>query len=118
MSVYAATKAFVLSFSESLQSELRQKGDLSVTVLCPGPTATNFAKVANMGEMEELFNRMSMSPARVAKEGFEALIKGKTIVIPGKRYSIGIATASRLVSRKSIQRMLAKAMGGHPFSKS
>jgi short-subunit dehydrogenase len=78
--VYGATKAFVLSFSEALAYEYRDRG-VQVTILCPGNTQSNFSKVANAkaikGENE------SDSPEWVAKIGLDALIKGKTTVIPG-----------------------------------
>lgn len=78
--VYGATKAFVLSFSEALAYEYRDRG-VQVTILCPGNTQSNFSKVANAkavkGENE------SDSPEWVAKIGLDALLKGKTTVIPG-----------------------------------
>ena len=53
MAIYYATKAFVQSFSEALFEELRGSG-VSVTNLCPGPTATNFSQVARSYQRREL----------------------------------------------------------------
>ncbi len=81
MSVYYATKAYVLSFSEALHQEL--KGDqVTVTVLCPGHTASEFQKRANIVGMR--FLKYSMAPAYpVALAGYHGLMKGKAVVIPG-----------------------------------
>ncbi len=82
MAVYGATKAFVLSFSEALNYELR-KTNVSVTTLLPGPTATNFFNRAD-GANSRMTN-MNMSAARVAKIGYKAMHKGKRKVIAGFR---------------------------------
>lgn len=108
MSVYAATKSYVLSFSESMSNELKQYGDITVTALCPGLTKTNFVKAANMGSMEEMYNRFGMSPSRVAMEGYDALVKGRPIMIPGKRYRLSIM-ATRFLPRKFVQRLIMYA---------
>ena len=86
MSIYAATKAFVLSFSESLHSELKKKGNITVTALCPGPTKTNFAKAANVGELEHFFERHGMTAKEVAISGYRALLKGEPVIIPGIKF--------------------------------
>lgn len=109
MSVYAATKAYVLSFSESLNSELKGKGDISVTTLCPGPTATNFVQAAEMDAYTDLFNRYGIPVARVAKIGYEAMKRKKTIVVPGKRFSASLLFI-RLLPRKWIQRFASNTM--------
>jgi uncharacterized protein len=78
---YAATKAFVLSFSESLYSELAGSG-VSVTALCPGPVKTEFAEVAALdaGALPDLF---WAGPKEVAEAGIRGLERGKRVVIPG-----------------------------------
>jgi short-subunit dehydrogenase len=86
MAVYYATKAFVLSFSEALAEELRDSG-IMVTALCPGPTASEFQKVAAM-EGSRLVGGNLDSPRMVAEEGFRALMRGKRYVIPGWRFKI------------------------------
>ncbi|HYE59818.1 MAG TPA: SDR family oxidoreductase [Candidatus Kapabacteria bacterium] len=80
MATYFATKAFVLSFSEALQEELRDTS-VTVTTLCPGPTVSQFSARANT-ERIGLF-RSPMPTGRVAQEGYNGLMRGKTIVIPG-----------------------------------
>ncbi len=82
MSVYYATKAYVLYFSEAIASELKDKG-VTVTALCPGPTTTNFQSAANLQE-SKLFNYMKFTTAtEVAQYGYKAMMKGKVIAIPG-----------------------------------
>lgn len=79
--VYCATKAYVLSFSEGIAEELRDTG-VTVTVLCPGATRTEFHKRAGMEDINLL--KFGVMDARtVAKIGYRALMKGKRIVIPG-----------------------------------
>ena len=82
MSVYYASKAYVLSFSEALARELKGTG-VAVTTLCPGPTDTSFATAAGLGK--SLMHKM-IPPAtsmQVAKAGYKAMQKGKAIEIPG-----------------------------------
>ncbi|MBN4080884.1 SDR family oxidoreductase [Caldithrix abyssi] len=82
MSTYYASKAYVLMFSEALKNEHKQDG-VTVTVLCPGPTQTEFFKRNGMiGTKLEKIPHM-MSAAKVAEIGFSGLLRGKTIVIPG-----------------------------------
>ncbi len=77
--VYAATKAFVLHFSEALAVELR--GRVGVTALCPGQTKTEFVGSANM---DGRFDRMPAMTARaVAEIGIAAAEKGKIVCVPG-----------------------------------
>ncbi|TLS53209.1 SDR family oxidoreductase [Paenibacillus antri] len=83
MSVYAATKAYVSSFSEALNSELRNQGDISVTALCPGFTKTNFLEKANLQPMEALLGNIALDPAVVARDGYRALLGKKAIRISG-----------------------------------
>ena len=80
IAVYAATKAYVLSFSDALAAELAGSG-VTVTCLCPGSTDTEFAEVANM--RGKLALRMAMSSAAVAKIGAEATLAGTRLVVTG-----------------------------------
>jgi hypothetical protein len=84
MSVYYATKAYVLSFSEAIREELKGSG-VKVTVLCPGPVATGFQDRAEMQGSKLLQQRMNplMSPEAVAKAAYEAMMRGQAVVIPG-----------------------------------
>ncbi|MCL2598037.1 MAG: SDR family oxidoreductase [Paludibacter sp.] len=80
MAVYGASKAFVLSLSQALNYELR-KTNISVTALLPGPTDTNFFNRAD--RKNSRMTVMNMSPAKVAKIGYDAMQKGKSKVIAG-----------------------------------
>lgn len=80
-SVYCATKAYVLSFSEAIAEELKGTG-VTVTALCPGPTATEFAERAQMTGTK-IFNGRLMSAKDVASVGLNALMRKKTIVVTG-----------------------------------
>lgn len=82
MAVYYATKAYVLSFSEAIADELRDTG-VTVTALCPGPTATGFVGAAGVKETR-LFTLMKpMSSADVAKKGYAAMKRGRRVVVAG-----------------------------------
>jgi short-subunit dehydrogenase len=81
MAVYFATKAFVLSFSEALASELAQTG-VSVTCLCPGGTVTGFQHRANMTDSPIMQGRLP-DAATVARFGYDAMIARKTTVVHG-----------------------------------
>jgi uncharacterized protein len=82
MAVYFATKSYVLSFSEALHNEVSGSG-VSVTCLCPGPTATEFDKRAGAA-MTKLF-KGAMDAATVAQQGWNALKANKPLVITGRK---------------------------------
>ncbi len=82
MSSYYASKAYVLLLSEALNNELAQDG-VNVSVLCPGPTHTEFGVRADMSSAKILNVPWVMSAAEVAEIGFSGLMKGKKIIIPG-----------------------------------
>lgn len=83
MTVYYASKAYVLSFSEGLAEELRGSG-VTVTALCPGPTETNFDDRAGLGRMRAFRSRFAnvADPASVAEAGYAGMLQGKRIVTP------------------------------------
>jgi short-subunit dehydrogenase len=97
MSTYYASKAYVLLLSEALSNELAQDG-VNVTVLCPGPTHTEFGVRADMNSAKILNVPWIMSAAEVAEIGFSGLMKGKKIIIPGLMNKI-IAFSTRLTPR-------------------
>jgi len=80
-SVYYATKAFVLSFTEGLKEELKDS-NIMVSCLCPGPTNTEFLEISSIDE-SSMFKFGTMRAREVAKEGYDGFKNGKTIVIPG-----------------------------------
>jgi len=82
MAVYHATKAYVLSFTEALHSELKASG-VRVCALCPGPVETEFFDRAGMPH--DYFPRfLRRSPERVAREGYAGFVHGHRVVVPGK----------------------------------
>lgn len=89
MAVYYATKAFVLSFSEATAEELRDSG-VTVTALCPGPTATGFQETANMGSETLLKVMKPVSSMDVARAGYRALMRGQRVSIPGMKNKLGV----------------------------
>jgi short-subunit dehydrogenase len=82
MSVYYATKAYVISFSEAIGHELRGTG-VTVTVLCPGPVRTGFAERAGTGGSNLFSDPNVMEPGPVAEAGYRGMRRGRAIVIPG-----------------------------------
>jgi short-subunit dehydrogenase len=92
--VYAASKAFLFSFSEALRSELKDQG-ITVTALMPGATETNFFHRAGMDDTK-VGQSEKDDPAEVAREGIDALMAGKDRVIAGSLKNTLFATAGRL----------------------
>jgi uncharacterized protein len=83
MALYFATKAYVLSFSEALAEELAGTG-VTVTVLCPGPTESNFGSVAR-GPKARRITPGKMTAAAVARCGHDAFRRGRPVAISGWR---------------------------------
>jgi uncharacterized protein len=80
--VYAATKAFVRSFSEAVSAEVRGTG-VTVTVLCPGPVATEFVEAGGFKNQSPGPSFVFSSAHAVARAGIEGAEKGKRVVVPG-----------------------------------
>jgi len=81
MTVYHATKAYAVSFSEALHAELAPKG-VKVCALCPGPVPTGF--LSRGGIPHDYFPRfLARSADRVAREGYEGFMRGNRVVVPG-----------------------------------
>ena len=81
MAVYHATKAYVLSFTEALHAELQGEG-VRVCALCPGPVATEFFQRAGSPDLDPP-SAFLRTPERVAREGYEGLMGGHRVVVPG-----------------------------------
>jgi short-subunit dehydrogenase len=100
MAVYYATKAYVLSFSEAIANELRDSG-VSVTCFCPGATHTGFAQRAGT-ENSRLFKQVgAMSAERVARDGYRAVMAGRTVAISGA-HNWMVAQSVRFAPRKVV----------------
>ncbi|UFH52128.1 SDR family oxidoreductase [Spirosoma sp. KNUC1025] len=83
LSLYSASKAFVLQFSRGLHQELR-KSSVSVTCVCPGSTDTGFADRAQIGEKgRKAAEKVNMTPEDVARQAVEAMLTGKIEVVTG-----------------------------------
>jgi hypothetical protein len=95
-SVYHATKAFILSFSEALRSELSET-NITVTALLPGVTDTDFFRKAGMLDSKAVQDKDAMAdPAEVAKDGYEALMAGDDKVISGFKNKAQIAISNMM----------------------
>lgn len=96
--VYAASKAFVLSFTEALHAEVTGTG-VAVTALCPGPTSTGFFDAADMDGAPG--GRPAETPEKVARVGLEALLKNDRTTVSGALNNV-MAFATRFVPKKVI----------------
>ncbi|MCT4778277.1 MULTISPECIES: SDR family NAD(P)-dependent oxidoreductase [Exiguobacterium] len=112
MAVYYASKAYVLSFTEALASELVGSG-VKVTALCPGPTDTGFADVTGL-EKSVLFQRFQPVPAKkVAEFGYRSWERGKVVAIyglPNKSLVFGERFLPRGVTSNLMKWMQKKAV--------
>ncbi|WP_283653244.1 SDR family NAD(P)-dependent oxidoreductase [Paenibacillus sp. RC334] len=104
MSVYYATKAYVLSFTEALENELNGTG-VTVTALCPGLTSTGFVDRSGMGASKLFQNGAIMEAGQVAEEGYRGFLRGKTFIMPGARNRL-MKFIPRLLPRKLVTRMV------------
>ena len=109
LAVYAATKAYVLSFSEALNIELKSRG-IHVLAVCPGPSPTNFGKNARREGENDIDrsgqNMLTVPPERVVATALQSLACGKACVFPGKRVTI-VATLARLMPRPLLRSIVA-----------
>lgn len=107
ISVYYASKAYVLSFSEALREEVKDKG-VDVVTLCPGATKTNFSKRAGKGDLD-----VAMSAEEVAEIGYKALMKNKAICTPGFMNKILVflsKIAPTTLNAKIVKKIQSKAI--------
>lgn len=96
--VYAATKAYVLSFSIALAAELKPKG-IKVSALCPGSVSTNFANVASNGTRKLVWH--GKSPEKVVSDCLKKSLKGKRIIIKFTGWKF-LAFISRFVGKFTV----------------
>ena len=109
LATYAATKAYVLSLTESLSEELAGTG-VSITALCPGFTATNMVSTAQEKSGGMKIPQFMIGDADdVARQGYRACLKGEVICVPG---TVNLAaTVSGRVMPKWLLRRISGAMG-------
>jgi uncharacterized protein len=103
-STYAATKAFVLSFTEGLHADLKGTG-VTATALCPGPTRTEFGDAAGISEELMRIPGLSYSAEEMAAAGVQAMERGRRAVIPGPTNLAG-AVGGRLMPRSLLLPLL------------
>ena len=106
---YAASKAFVLSYSHGIRQELVGTG-VTVTVLCPGPVRTGFAEVAGMTDEEagaSLPEVMWVPVEKVAADAVDGMDKDRGVVIPGRVNQLG-ALGGYLLPRRLLLPILAR----------
>lgn len=101
--VYYATKAYVLSFSEALHSEFKARG-VRVTVLCPGPVPTEFAKVAGVTS-ERAPGLLTKTAEEVAEAGYRGLMRGDRVVVPGAANKL-VTLLARILPRRLLLRLV------------
>jgi short-subunit dehydrogenase len=104
MAVYYATKAYVLSFSEALAEEVRGSG-VTVTALCPGPTASGFQAGAVMEGSKLVKGRTLADAAGVARAGYKAMQRGEAVEVAGLSNKV-MASAVRFAPRPLIRRVV------------
>ncbi len=104
MAVYYASKAYVLSFTEALHHEL-QGTPIKVSCLCPGPTISEFADVAN--SHSPTLERMKVPAAGVVRAGLAGLDRNKAVVVPGLPNKV-TSQLSRFVPRSTMRRIIGR----------
>lgn len=103
MAMYYSSKAYVLSLTEAIHDEVKDKG-IRVSCLCPGPVKTSFQEKAGIQKSDKA-KKYLMTAEQVAKEGYKGFLKGKAIIIPGFKNKIlvlGNKLIPRALSRKII----------------
>lgn len=108
LAVYAATKAYVLSFGEALAAEVARHG-VTVTTLCPGFTDTAMLRDPKTGS-SQVPDVLVMTPQQVARIAYRACMAGKTVEVAGLANSAG-ATVSRFLPRWLVRRATRVALG-------
>ncbi|PJJ61040.1 SDR family NAD(P)-dependent oxidoreductase [Hymenobacter chitinivorans] len=92
-SVYHGTKAFVTSFTEAIREETKDSG-VTITALLPGVTDTDFFRKADMEQSKLVAEGSKADPAKVAKDGYEALLAGKDKIVSGLKNKVQVAISN------------------------
>jgi short-subunit dehydrogenase len=98
---YYASKAYINSFTEAIAEELR--GDVDVTLVCPGPVDTEFAARAGMGE-SSVGSVSSSTPEAVAEAAYDGLMAGETVVVPSRAMRV-VDLLARVAPRAVVRRV-------------
>jgi short-subunit dehydrogenase len=106
MAVYYATKAFVLSFSEAIAEELQGSG-VTVTALCPGPTASGFQDKAAMNASGLVKGKKLPTAEAVAAAGYRAMQRGQRVFVPGFMNWL-MAQSVRFTPRRLVTRLVSQ----------
>lgn len=107
-SVYHGTKAFVQSFTEALRSEVKEQ-NITVTALLPGATDTDFFHKAGMEVSKAVQDKDKLAdPAKVAQDGYDALMRGDDMVISGFMNKVNVAMSNIMPDSKAADIMKKK----------
>lgn len=109
MAIYHATKAFMLSWSEALATELQDTG-VTLTVLCPGPVDTPFFPEAGMVDTHMFQDASVMAPQEVASTAYRALMEGERMIVPGV-LNKAIALGTRFLPEAALAKVTGKLYG-------
>ncbi|SHH75372.1 SDR family NAD(P)-dependent oxidoreductase [Cognatishimia maritima] len=101
---YFATKAYVMSYSQALDEELREFG-VTVSSLNPGLVNTEFVATADLGDTG-LSNQKGATPESVARIGYEGMLKGKLVIINESRLSFLLNWVTPLLPRRTVLKMV------------
>jgi uncharacterized protein len=112
MATYAATKAFVLHFTEALAEEVRGSG-VRVMALCPGPVRTEFDTVAGTQDYMRVAAPMTMDADRCVRTALRAFDRGSAVCVPG-RLNAAFAEVPRFTPRFLMRRATATVLGQRP----
>jgi short-subunit dehydrogenase len=103
MAVYYASKAYVLSFTEALATEL-EATEVTATTLCPGPTQSEFPDRAEIGDIDVFRNAKIPTSAEVAEFGYQAMVQGQRCAVHGT-LNKALTLATRLLPRKQLAKV-------------
>jgi short-subunit dehydrogenase len=110
--LYNASKAFVVRFSQALAQEVEPHG-VHVTAVCPGFTLSEFHDVTGTRAMVgKLPKFMWMDAPTVARQGFDAVMAGKPVCVPGA-FNAGLATLSRLMPERLVAAVNRRMSGSY-----
>lgn len=105
--VYAASKAYIRSFTEAIAIELEDTG-VTATLLAPGPTSTGFGRVAGYKKSRKI-EFLRLSAHQVAKQGYEGMMAGESVVVAGKLNKF-VSIISSVLPQKITARLAMKGM--------